>query len=128
MNGPNFTLKLNLMLKKSLICGLMLGVVAFALASSGGGKKKSALHSPAFGALRPTAAFTLRSKGSFSNNLLFSGDTRNNAKIVTYKSVVTYQQGNTIYVLPTQYRLVNASRTCYKTNLNMVDLKIRLPR
>jgi hypothetical protein len=39
----NFTLKLNHMLKKSLISMAMVGAVALALASSGGGDKKKVI-------------------------------------------------------------------------------------
>jgi hypothetical protein len=119
--------KLNHMLKKSLLFGLMLGVVAFAIASSGGGRKRSALHSPVFSTLRPSAAITLKSRPATANSsLMFCNSGRGN--IVTYKSVVTYQKGNTIYMVPSQYRMINSPRLSVRNNLNAVDLKIRLPR
>ena len=65
-----FTLKLNHMLKKSLVCATMLGLVVIALASSGGGKKKSSGSTLGIIPIRANGTFTLKSlKLSPPNNL-----------------------------------------------------------
>ncbi len=114
------------MLKKSVICATMLSVVVFVLASSGGGKKKSAIPTPAFAPVRSMGIFTLKLKPEYAGSRGFS-KTRNENSIL-YRSVVTYQKGNTIYVLPSSYRISSGSKTAFRSNLNLLDLKIRLKK
>jgi hypothetical protein len=51
-----------------------------------------------------------------------------------YRSVVTYQKGNTTFIVPSQLRLNNQRKLSFntnqsfKTNLNAIDLKVRLCR
>ena len=126
-----FTLKLNHMLKKSLVSATMLGLVVIALASSGGGKKKS---SSTLGIIpiRSNGTFTLKSKPSYSGSFLYS--TANLKNSTMYRSVITYQKGNTTFIVPSQYRLNNQrkltfnSNQSFRSNLNVVDLKVRLCR
>lgn len=121
------------MLKKSIVSATMLGVVLFALASSGGGKKKT---SSTLGVIPISAkgTFTLKSRPSYSGSHILSvGDKAS----TTYRSVITYQKGNTTYLIPSKYNMANNgstnSKICFKSptlsfrsNLNIVDLKIRL--
>jgi hypothetical protein len=127
-----FTLKLNHMLKKSLTCAPMLAVVAIALASSGGGKNKPA-SSNSVGIIPVTArgAFTLKSKPSYSGSHLLS--TMNLKNSTVYRSIITYQKGNTIFIVPSKYRVSNAklsfnSGPVLRSNLNMLDLRLKLCR
>lgn len=127
-----FTLKLNHMLKKTIVSATMLGIVFFALASSGGGKKKASSN---------LGVIPISAKGNFSSNdkkpaysgsyLLNSMNTRNST---VYTSIVSYQRGNTTYLIPSKFKLTNGNaKVCFKSNglslksnLNVVDLKIRL--
>ncbi len=118
-----FTLNLNHMLKKSVVCATLMSVVVIGLASSGGGKKRTAIPTPVFTPLRSTGNFTLRSRPDYAGSQGFSKMNDQNSTL--YKSVVTYQKGNTIYVLPSTYR-VSTSRQSFRSNLNVIDLKIRL--
>src|SRR5438105_2349619 len=95
-----FTLKLNHMLKKSVVCAIMLCVVIIGLASSGGGKKRSSIPDPAFLPLRSTGNFTLRSRLAYTGSQMYTRVSPLNSNM--YKSVITYQKGNAIYVLPSQ--------------------------
>jgi hypothetical protein len=60
--------------------------------------------------------------------------TANLKNSTTYRSVITYQKGNTTFIVPSQYRLNNQrkltfnSNQGYKSNLSVVDLKVRLCR
>ncbi len=120
-----FTLNLNHMLKTSVACAALLSVVAIGLASSGGGKKKASLVTPSFTPIRSTGNFTLRSHPDYAGSQGSIQMTNNNS--ILYKSVVTYQKGNTIYILPSSYR-INTPRLSFRSNLNVIDLKIRLNR
>jgi hypothetical protein len=126
----NFTLKLNHMLKKTLVSATMLGLVVIALASSGGGKKKSG-SSMGIIPIRPNGTFTVKSKPSYSGSYLYSSSNLKNSTV--YRSVITYQKGNTTFIVPSQYRMNNQRRLSFnsgalKNNLNAVDLKVKFCR
>ena len=112
------------MLKKSLTSFLLLGVVALALASSGGGKnnKKSSIQTN-FSCGTGPSGISLKSGPAFTGSLSVG---QKSSRFVLYNTVVTYQKGNTIYILPYKYKLTNSYLS--KTNLDAVDLKIRLGR
>ncbi|MEO8583892.1 MAG: hypothetical protein ABI415_08855 [Flavitalea sp.] len=114
------------MLKKSVISATMLCIVIIAIASSGGGKKRSSIPNPVFTPLRSTGNFSLRSKSDYAGSQMFMRVNTPTSNL--YKSVITYQKGNTIYVLPSQYRLIAPSKLSFRSNLNVIDLKIRLNR
>jgi len=123
----NSTLKLNHMLKKTIISCAMIGAVALALASSGGGDKKRAemLHKPDFTPIRTTNGFTLKAGPAYAGSHTFSMERTNH--YVTYNTVVTYQQGNKVFILPYKSRVyVAPDNSAYRTNLNVLDLKFRL--
>lgn len=120
----NSTLKFNHMLKKTLISCAMIGAVALAaVASSGGGKKKSeAPLKPIYTPIRTTNGFTLKAGPSYTGSHIFSAE--RNRSFVTLGTVVTYQKGNTVYIMPQQVKM-NMKPT-FKTNFNLLDLKIKL--
>ena len=122
----NFTLNLNHMLKKSLVVGLALvGTVVLALASSGGGgskKKTLASTKQGFTPLKSSYGLTLKAGPSYTGSLIYSTQ-RNN--VLSYNTLVTYQKGNTIFILPYKYKL-NTSRIAAKNNLNVLDLRISI--
>jgi hypothetical protein len=118
------------MFKKSLVSATMLGLVVIALASSGGGKKKTS--GPALGVIpmRSNGTFNLKAKPSYSGSYIYSTLNQKNATV--YRSVITYQKGNTTFIIPSQYRLHNQPKLSFKSdlsfrsNLNVIDLKVRL--
>jgi hypothetical protein len=122
----NFTLKLNHMLKKTIISSLLIGAVALAVASSGGGnKKKSDLpRKPEFTPIRTTNGFTLKAGPVYSGSSIFSSE--RSANTLTYNTVITYQKGNSVIILPHQSRLNTTISPSLRSNLNFLDLKIRL--
>lgn len=120
----NSTLKFNHMFKKTLISCAMIGAVALAaVASSGGGKKKSETPlKPIYTPIRTTNGFTLKAGPLYTgSHILGSERSRNH---ITYNAVVTYQKGNTVYILPQQVRM--NTKPSFKSNLNLLDLKIKL--
>jgi hypothetical protein len=123
----NSTLKFNHMLKKTIISCAMIGAFALALASSGGGDKKKAeaLRKPDFTPIRTTNGFTLKAGPAYTGSHTFSNVSTNN--YITRSTVVTYQQGNKVFILPYKSRVnVAAVNSSYRNNLNAFDLKIRL--
>jgi hypothetical protein len=123
----NSTLKLNHMLKKTIISCAMIGAFALALASSGGGDKKKAeaLRKPDFTPIRTTNGFTLKAGPAYTGSHTFSNTSTNN--YITRSTVVTYQQGNKVFILPYKSRVnVAAVNSSYRNNLNAFDLKFRL--
>lgn len=120
------------MLKKFIVSATMLGLVIIALASSGGGKKKSANSTLGIIPIRSNGSFTLKSKPSYSGSFMYS--TANLKNSTVYRSVITYQKGNTTFIIPSHYRLNNQRKLTFnanegfKSNLNMLDLKLRLSK
>lgn len=110
----------------------MLGVVAIALASSGGGKKKSSSSTLGIIPIRPNGTFTLKAKPSYSGSHVLS--TMNLKNSTVYRSVITYQRGNTTFIVPSKYRLSNPAKLSFnsgknfRSNLKMLDLKLNLSR
>ncbi len=110
------------MIKKSLASCFLLGVVVLAIASSGGekNKKKSSLNT----SFSPSSftGFSLKSGPQYSGSL---GFTTKNRDFVLHNSVMAFQKGNTIYILPYKYK-TSTHKQQFKTNLEAVDLKINL--
>jgi len=122
----NFTLKLNQMLRRTIISCAMVGTVALALASSGGGGKKSSQKNvplkPEFTPIRTTNGFTLKAGPFYTGSLLSRSEKARS--YVTYNSLVTYEQGNKIFILPSSVRI--NTKPLFRSNLNVLDLRVRL--
>lgn len=112
------------MFRKSLFCATMMVIVALAVASTGGGKKRSS-SSPiaAFTPIGPSGNFVLASNPVYAGSQIFSS--KSDKSMTLYNSLITYQKGNTTYVVPSRVK-INSSNLSFKSNLNVVDLKIRL--
>jgi len=122
----NFTLKLNQMLRRTIISCAMVGTVALALASSGGGGKKGNQSNvplkPEFTPIRTTNGFTLKAGPLYTGSQL--ARSQNSVSYITYNSLVTYEQGNKIFILPSSVKI--KSQPQFRSNLNVLDLKVRL--
>lgn len=112
----------------TLVSVLMIVVVALAFASkgSGGGKKKTPAFKNDFVPIRTTTGFTLRAGAMYTGSHTFSVEKTD--KVFSFNTVVTYQKGNTIYILPYKYKVnitgFNAGTS--KSNLQLLDLKIKM--
>ena len=113
------------MLKRTIISCTMIGAVALALASSGGGDKKKSEtpRNSTFTPIRTTNGFTLKAGPSYTGSSIFSSE--RNKSYITYNTVVTYQKGNSVIILPHQAR-ISTSATTFRSNLKLLDLKFRL--
>ena len=111
------------MLKKIVIGFTMLSVVVLASASSGGGKNKNRdIVNSGFRPLSNTSGFSLKAGIQYTGSHILSSMKDRN--FVMYNTVVTYQNGNTVYILPYKYKLT--SKPCFKSNLTVLDLKVNL--
>lgn len=92
---------MNTFTKKLLAVALLFSIVADAWADRGIGKKnnnKTILNITAPSNLRNSIAFNLKSGLSYKGSLLNSNKMNGNAIMNT--SIVTYQKGNTTYIIP----------------------------
>lgn len=107
----------------------MLGIVVLALASSGGGDKKRTAANLGIIPIRANGTFLNAKPGYSGSHILHTVNKRN---YTVYKSVVTYQNGNTTYIVPSQFRMNNNPTITFnpglslRSNMNVIDLKIRL--
>jgi hypothetical protein len=102
---------------------LFTGLAAFSFASMGGGgtKPKASVSSALFTPIRATSVFTLKAGPSYRGSNIF-----NNTKVdnfITFNSVITYQKGNTTYILPYKHRV---SISAGKSNLQVVNLRVNI--
>lgn len=116
--------------RKSAICFVLTIMAILTFASSGGGggdKNKSMPTASKFTPIRTTSGFTLKSGPTYRGSQLFNQEKKKDAMV--FNSVITYKRGNTTFILPYKYKMNLAStKSCLKTNLNVVDVKINLHR
>lgn len=113
-----------MLIKRTFISAALIGTVVFAVASSGGGDKRKAASTlkPEFRPVRTTNGFTLKAGPQFTGSHIISSERSHN--FVMYNTIVTYEKGNTIYILPYQYKTQPGVNL--RSNLSVIDLKIRL--
>jgi hypothetical protein len=120
------------LMRQTIISALMVAVVGLAFASKGGGgDKKSNNRLPLkteFTPIRTTGTFTLKAGPSYTGSFLLGQEKTKN--YISINSLVTYQKGNSIFIVPYTYKvnipvLMDGSR---KTNLQLLDLRIRMHR
>ena len=117
------------MTRKLLISALMIAAVGLAVASKGGGgdnKKASTALKTNFVPIRTTNGFTLKSGPSYSGSMIVG--TQKTREYVSFNTLVTYQKGNSFYIMPHTYR-INTSvylKNNSGSNLNLLDLRINM--
>lgn len=111
--------------RKLALLTLFVGLAAFSFASMGGGGGKAKTSaSLVFSPIKSKGSFTLKAGPSYRTNIF------NEAKAPTSyfnfnSSLITYQKGNTTYILPRNSRI---SLTAGKSNLQVVNLKVNILR
>lgn len=116
---------LSLTLNKQIACFILFtGLGIYSFGSMGGGNKpKSTSPSSQLGftPVRTTNGFTLKAGPHYRGSSIF-GETKTNTSIM-FNSVVTYQKGNTTYILPYKHKI---SLSGAKSNLQAVNLKVNI--
>ncbi|HYF29905.1 MAG TPA: hypothetical protein VD993_02190 [Chitinophagaceae bacterium] len=101
-----------------------MAILTFASKGGGGGEKnKNVPAANYFTPIRTANGFTLKSGPVYRGSQLFTQQKKND--VITFTSVITYQRGNTTFILPYKNR-VSVPTTKVKNNLNVVDFKINL--
>lgn len=111
--------------KKALTSFVMLSLAVFAFGSMGGGgnKSKKSVKGTDFTPVRTINGFTLKAGPSYRGSMTFGQEKVNN--VISFNSVVTYQKGNTTYILPYKYKMqTNAFSS--KSSLQMFNMKVPL--
>ena len=122
------TIKLRKLMRKTLVSTLLLAVVGLTFASKGGGgekNKKEVSLKTNFTPIRTTSGFTLKAGPSFTGNYLLNSQRTSN--YVSFNTLITYQKGNSIYVMPYHYK-INTSVYLNNSgnNLRLLDLRINM--
>ena len=118
------------MIRKTLISALLTAVVGLSFASKGGGgEKKKDNNVPLktnFTPIRTTNGFTLKTGPTYTGSYLMGQEKTEN--YISFHTLVTYQKGNSIYIMPYKYRLNNSSIYLNNSgsNLQLLDLRIKM--
>src|ERR1700761_3272476 len=94
------------LMRKLLVSALLITVVGLADASKGGGgekKKDNANLKANFTPIRTTSGFTIKAGPSLTANYFLN--TEKTPNYVSFNTLVTYQKGNSIYVMPYRYKI-----------------------
>src|SRR5215211_5785795 len=87
--------------RKSAICFALTAMAILTFASSGGGggdKNKNVPITSKFTPIRTANGFTLKAGPVYRGSHLFNQEKKNDA--LHFTSVITYERGNTTYILP----------------------------
>lgn len=106
---------------------LLSGFAFVALGSIGGGTKtkSSGLVRAEFSPVKTSRGFTLRSGLAYKGSLTLKQERTNSS--ISFSSLVTYQKGNSTFILPNKYRL-SLTPTDAKNCLQLVNLRIKLSK
>ncbi len=112
-------------IKKTLISFTLVAFTVFAFGSMGGGnnKSKNKAVKTDFVPIRTTNGFTLKAGPSYHGSMIFGTDKKKN--ITSFNSVITYQKGNTTYILPYRYKIQSPSLQ-NKSSLQLFNLKVKM--
>jgi len=115
--------------RKLLVSTIMVAVFGLAFASKGGGGEKKAANNSLktnFTPIRTTSYFTLKAGPSFAGSTLLSVDKKPN--YISFNTLVTYEKGNSMYIMPYRYKLNNSLflKNSGNTSLQLLDLHINM--
>jgi hypothetical protein len=123
------TIQMKKLMKHLIFFASFIIIVSLAFGSKGGDKKdkrKNGNLKNDFVPVRIASPFNLKSGFIYSGSYVFSQQKEKST--FSLNTIVTYQRGNTTYILPFKYR-VNTSVLSIcpaKNNLQMLDLKISM--
>jgi|SRR5579871_1090324 len=114
------------LIRLGLFSSLLIVAVALAFASKGGGKKKNAPVKNNFVPVSTTNGFTLRNYVPFSGSHFVTQEKAD--KSFSFNTVVTYQKGNTVFIMPYKYKVNNSTFNIAPStsNFQMLNLKIKM--
>jgi hypothetical protein len=122
---PSFSHALRLM----AVSLLLFAVTALGFASKGGGdKKKHREFENSFTPINAASSFTLKNTPLYSGSSVSFHPQADNR--VSINAMITYQQGNTTFILPYQYKVKigPVSSLDSKSNLQFLGVRIQMPK
>ena len=116
-------------MRRTLVSTLLIAVVGLTFASKGGGGDKNKAASiplkTNFTPIRTTNGFTLKAGPTYTGSYLLG--TEKTANYVSFNTLITYQKGNSTYILPYQYKMNTAVYLHNSgSNLRLLDLRVNL--
>ena len=113
--------KQSVMITALAICGIN----AFAaIGIGGGGKTKQQSIGIDFTPISVANSFTLKGNFSYRGSKILSEE-RTAPNVITFNSIVTYQQGNTTYIMPYKSS-VSLTPATNSGNLQMLNFKVKI--
>ena len=122
---PSFTTALRL----SAVGLLLFAVTALAFASKGGGeKKKHHEFDNSFTPINAASTFSLKKSPLYSGSIVSFHQQPENR--ISMNAMITYQRGNTTFILPYQYKGNNGPSVNYNShsNLQFLGVRIQMPK
>ena len=124
------TIRMRRLIRLTTVSVLLIAVAGLTFASKGGGgdkkKTKDIPYSNTFTPIHTTNGFTLKAGPSFRGSYLLGQEKTKN--YLAFNTLVTYQKGNSIFILPYKYRINTSTffNSSNKTNLQLLDLRIKM--
>jgi hypothetical protein len=129
MNSPNYTPSFSSTLRLTAMGLLLFAVTALAFASKGGGdKKKGHEFENSFTPINAASSFTLKKAPLYSgSSVTFQSQADNH---ISLNAMITYQRGNTTFILPYQYKVNITPDIDFKSrsNLQFLGVRIQMPK
>ena len=122
---PSFTATLRL----TAVSLLLFAVTALAFASKGGGdKKKHREYENSFTPINTASSFSLKKSPLYSGSIVSFHPQADNR--MSINAMITYQRGNTTFILPYQYKVNIGPNTDYSShsNLQFLGVRIQMPK
>jgi hypothetical protein len=116
--------------KQAGICAVLVATVILTFASKGGGgdKKNNNSFRSNFTPIRTLNSFTLRTSPSYNSGVYVINPGKENNRL-SLNTMITYEKGNTIYILPYKYKVnISSLNNGQKTNLQFLGVKIKMPK
>jgi len=125
MNSLNYEPSLSGKLRLTVMGLLLFAVTALAFASKGGGeKKKHQEFENSFTPINAASSFTLKKAPLYSgSSVTFHPQIDNH---ISLNAMVTYQRGNTTFILPYQYKVNITPDIDFSTRSNLQFLGVRI--
>jgi hypothetical protein len=122
---PSFSATIRL----TAISLLLFAVTALAFASKGGGeKKKHHEFDNSFTPINAASSFSLKRSPLYSGSIVSFHPQADNR--MSMRAMITYQRGNTTYILPYQYKVNIGPSANYNmhSNLQFLGVRIQMPK
>ncbi len=116
-------------LRITAVCLMLFAVTALTFASKGGGdKKKHHEFENSFTPINAASSFTLKKAPLYSGSSISFRPQADNH--ISLNAMITYQRGNTTFILPYQYKVnVTPDLTSNsRTNLQFLGVRIQMPK